>query len=798
MSTVAASRRANAPPERSSDWRERAGRLYPQLRRPARAMIRRAFRGAFGDDEIEDIYSNAWLGTLRALERRHDQLSDAEVRKYVLTAVANHASKELRRRSRRPTAPLEAIPAIADDRTPPDERAAKREDSRIARDLLATLPPRRRAVMLLRYGWGLEPRQVCGLVKGLSPRAYRKEITRGVDELTEKLRLLERGEWCADREPVLKAYAAGLADAEQQRQARQHLSHCRQCAEFVGKLSGHLHDIGSSVAVLGGVDAIDDGRFSLSDRVGEVVHRVGESAGNALGGRAGGGGGGGDELVARVASLPGGARGAGAAGTGVLAKLAGLGTAGKLAAVCLGGGAAATACLVTGIVPADLRGGKARMTPNRPAVERSVSATPSRRGGDRAPRSWAIRPRSLRPPGRYPPTRAPRCRPRLLSPSRRHRSRLRRPRPSRSSAWLQPRRTRALQAARLPAAAAARRRSSGSSDLETPQGSRARSPRQPSVEAPDQPCGRQHARRGGRRSGAFDGGRRRPHLHRSSVSSAEPRPRRRDAQGRPRLYDSRLLRRPSAGSRGQDRQHEECAAPPVGTGAVVDRIDAPSPGLRGRPGEAAARQRACRAPMDGGSAPERRRAGRQRRSRPGSLPALRLACPGTRGDPVHREPRLPDQKPVPAVRLREDVGAKRAVQGRGLLGSTFTALERNVAWAEVGFAGTRHVHAQAGDSGSGIERLVVIGGRRAADAPGRELRHDRWRAPMRRVLQVCGKQSWCSTDGSTHSLTRPFTTVRTMSRSAQSISPATVRATGKPFASTTRRRDELQERPEPA
>ena len=49
----------------------------------------------------------------------------------------------------------------------------------------------------------------------------RKEITRGIDELTEKLRLFERGEWCADREPILKAYAAGLADAEQQRQAQQ-------------------------------------------------------------------------------------------------------------------------------------------------------------------------------------------------------------------------------------------------------------------------------------------------------------------------------------------------------------------------------------------------------------------------------------------------------------------------------------------------------------------------------------------------------------------------------------------------
>ncbi len=372
MSKAAASRHAGAPPERSLEWRERAGYLYVQLRRPARAMIRRAFRGAFGDDEIEDIYSNAWLGTLRALERRHDKLSDEDIRKYVLTAVANHASKELRRRSRRPIAPLEAIAAIPDGRTPPDEWAEKLEDSRITRDLLATLPSRRRAVMLLRYGWGLEPRQVCELVRGLSLRAYRKEITRGVDELTEKLSLLERGEWCADREPVLKAYAAGLADSDQQRQAQQHLSHCRHCAEFVGRLSGHLHDIGSSLAALGGVDAVDDGRFSLADRAADVVHRVRESAGNVFAGRPGDGA---EDVVNRVVSLPGGARGAGAAGTGVLAKLAGLGTAGKLVAVCVGGGAAATACLATGIVPADLRAKESRTTPSAPAVQRHDPAS---------------------------------------------------------------------------------------------------------------------------------------------------------------------------------------------------------------------------------------------------------------------------------------------------------------------------------------------------------------------------------------------------------------------------------------
>ena len=376
MTTVVSPRRADAPPERSLKWRERSGRLYEELRRPARAMIRRAFRGAFGDDEIEDIYANAWVGTLRALERKHDQLSDEEIRKYVLTAVANHASKELRRRSRRPTTPLEAVQAVPDDRAPPDERAAKLEESRITRDLLATLPPRRRAVMLLRYGWGLEPRQVCGLVQGLSPRAYRKEITRGVDELTEKLGLLERGEWCADREPVLKAYAAGLANGDQQRQARQHLSHCRQCSDFVRKLSGHLHDIGASLAVPNALEGIVDGRYSLVDRVGDAMHGLRESAGKAL---PGGSGDGAREIATQAASVPSGARGAGAAGTGVMAKLVGLGTAGKVTALCLGGGVAATACVAAGIVPAPLAGvdpGGPRADRDRPAVERSGQTQP--------------------------------------------------------------------------------------------------------------------------------------------------------------------------------------------------------------------------------------------------------------------------------------------------------------------------------------------------------------------------------------------------------------------------------------
>lgn len=344
MASASVSRSSEGSSPASSEgharWRERSAHLFRDLRRPARALIRRAFGSAFTDDEVEDIYANAWLGTLRTLERRHAGLSDEEIRRYVLTAVANHASKELRRRRRKPTAPLEAAGAVADVADDPEDSATTRETSQIARDVLASLPPRRRAVMLLRYGWGLEPKEVCALVKGLSPRAYRKEITRGVDELAGKMRLVEAGRWCADREPVLKAYAAGTADREEALQAQHHISHCRHCADFVGRLAGHLHDLGSAAALP--VAALGFGGPSISEKLAASLERLREGATAVLAR---------SEAAADVVPTATAVRGAGAAGTGVAAKLAGWGSVGKAVLACVGGGAAATVCVAAGVGP---------------------------------------------------------------------------------------------------------------------------------------------------------------------------------------------------------------------------------------------------------------------------------------------------------------------------------------------------------------------------------------------------------------------------------------------------------------
>jgi len=347
-------------PREDERWHLRCGRLYEDLRRPATAMVRRAFGRAFCDHEIEDLYGAAWLGTLRALDRRRTELDDEALRRYVITAVANQASKELRRRGRRPTAQLDQAWGVADGSPGPDERAAGREESRIARDVLGTLPPRRRAVILLRYGWGLEPREVCGLVAGLSPRAYRKEITRGVDELGAKLAQVYDGGWCASQEPALKAYASGSADAAQRRQAQRHLAHCRPCAELVGTLRTQLHELGGAVAWTAAGGALGGERFPIIARIGELPERAREALAAILGR------GGGEQSADAAAGL-------GAAG---VAKLAGAGAVPKILAACLGTGAAATACVAAGIGPAEAPEQRAAASSPRAVLERGVEHRP--------------------------------------------------------------------------------------------------------------------------------------------------------------------------------------------------------------------------------------------------------------------------------------------------------------------------------------------------------------------------------------------------------------------------------------
>ncbi len=362
-------RRARA----GAGWDERCAVLFDDLRKPARVMVARAFGSAFSPEEVEDVYANAWASTLAALRGRGERMSDDELRAYLLTAVANHASKEMRRRSRKPTSPIEDVHAqvLADSHQPaPDELAEGAETGSAARDVLSSLPKRRRAVMLLRYGWGLQPDEICSLVDGLSPRAYRKEITRGVGEMIERLGELESGEWCRSREPLLRDYVAGTGDEETRLQALQHIGHCRHCNELVARLSGQLHDFGSGVAWTAVAGSLGEQKLSLGERVGGLLDRGRESATSVGDGIASV-----EPGTSAAASV--GARGAGAAGAGVLAKAAGLGAAGKLVLACTGAGMAATACFAGGILPGAAGKGGGEPGGRSEAIEHIAGSAPA-------------------------------------------------------------------------------------------------------------------------------------------------------------------------------------------------------------------------------------------------------------------------------------------------------------------------------------------------------------------------------------------------------------------------------------
>lgn len=343
-------------------WEERCARLFDEMRRPARAMVARAYGRALGDAEIDDVYSAAWAATLAALRERGRHMDEGELRAYILTAVASHASKELRRRARKPLHPLEIEreQSTADGHEPlPDEVAIGSEARSVARDLLMSLPERRRAVMLLRYGWGLSPREVCALVPGLSPRAYRKEITRGVEELIDGLGRVESGEWCDERRTLVRDLVAGTVDEVGRRQALEHLRHCRACAELAARLRQGMHEAGSALGLASVAGSI--GGATVLQRLGDLLAGAKSMLGDAA-----------DRADSAATALTaGGVKGSGA---GLLANVAGAGGAAKAAVACIGAGAAATACVAAGVVPGvSLEGdggdpGSPRA--GRPAVER--------------------------------------------------------------------------------------------------------------------------------------------------------------------------------------------------------------------------------------------------------------------------------------------------------------------------------------------------------------------------------------------------------------------------------------------
>lgn len=139
------------------------------------------------DEIVQDVFLSLW-------ERRKDIEIRESVSVYLYTAVRNRALKELRRRgiAERAESLIESGAFTVSAQIPelPDEATASSYIQSRIEELLASMPPRRREAMLLRWKHGLSFAEI-GQVMGISEDAARMHVTR-VQQALEHISVILR------------------------------------------------------------------------------------------------------------------------------------------------------------------------------------------------------------------------------------------------------------------------------------------------------------------------------------------------------------------------------------------------------------------------------------------------------------------------------------------------------------------------------------------------------------------------------------------------------------------------------
>jgi RNA polymerase sigma-70 factor (ECF subfamily) len=147
----------------------------------AGAVFRRLTRILGPVPEREDLTQDVFLALHRALPRFR---GDAALGTLIQRIAINTAYEHLRRRSRRPAAPMDAsffdelIAPIAS----PEARASMREELARVFDCLARIKPKKRIALLLRVVDGLDFEQIGKLVDA-APETVAKRVQHGQREL---------------------------------------------------------------------------------------------------------------------------------------------------------------------------------------------------------------------------------------------------------------------------------------------------------------------------------------------------------------------------------------------------------------------------------------------------------------------------------------------------------------------------------------------------------------------------------------------------------------------------------------
>jgi RNA polymerase sigma factor (sigma-70 family) len=184
---------------------------------------------ALGRSEVEDAVDHAIAEAAHALRATRE----AAIYDYLRTA-AQRALGRRKERAGRVSAPVAAdvnFDCIVGDALSPEDALLAKEHRQIVLDLVSALDDRTLAVMRLKHVEGLERKEVAEVL-GISEKAVKKAIEKGLRLCRENFEAAIGGQLCESRSHALRTFAAGTAGIRERRQAEQHLAHCRSCRDL--------------------------------------------------------------------------------------------------------------------------------------------------------------------------------------------------------------------------------------------------------------------------------------------------------------------------------------------------------------------------------------------------------------------------------------------------------------------------------------------------------------------------------------------------------------------------------------
>jgi RNA polymerase sigma factor (sigma-70 family) len=139
------------------------------------AAVMGILRGAVGRDGAEDCFQETFLAALRA----YPKLVDARnLRGWLLTIAHRKAIDHHRANGRKPI-PVAELPEAGTENGVPDPDQS-------LWDAVASLPPKQRAAVALRYGSDLPHAEIAAAL-GCSPEAARRSLHEGLKRLRKEL-----------------------------------------------------------------------------------------------------------------------------------------------------------------------------------------------------------------------------------------------------------------------------------------------------------------------------------------------------------------------------------------------------------------------------------------------------------------------------------------------------------------------------------------------------------------------------------------------------------------------------------